>query len=58
MLSHTPETSTQCLKEESEQGDRTVAASAQTRLLTAKLIQSGFLVKRKNLSCNIATDVA
>lgn len=49
MMSHTPETSTQCHKEETgrSQPQNKQARAQQLRLLTAKFIQSEFWVKRK-----------
>lgn len=49
MTSHTPETSTRCHKEETgrSQPQNKQAGTEQLRLLTAKLIQSEFWVKRK-----------
>lgn len=56
MMSHTPETSTQCHREESEQGtgrsqpQNKQAGAEQLTLLTAELIQSGFFGQEENLS--------
>lgn len=60
MMSHSPETSAHCHKEEARwsQPQNKQAVAEQLRLLTAKLIQSEFVGQEENLSYDIATEAA